>query len=88
VATLSLGIQALIRTIVEKFRNDERGQNLSEYCLITALVALVGLVLFVHFSGGVQGLWTSANNSLAAGSPSTGGSGGHSTASAPAGAQQ
>jgi Flp pilus assembly pilin Flp len=49
------------------FRRNDRGQDLAEYCLITAAIALVGLVLFVHVSGGLQGLWGAANSTIAAG---------------------
>jgi Flp pilus assembly pilin Flp len=60
-------------------RGEDSGQDVAEYCLITALVALVCLGIFWHFSGGLQGMWTSINNSLNAGNtgaPSTGGVGG------------
>jgi Flp pilus assembly pilin Flp len=49
------------------FRRNDGGQDLAEYCLITAAIALVGLVLFVHVSGGLQGLWGAANSTIAAG---------------------
>jgi len=57
---------------------DEGGQDLSEYCLIMALVALVALGIFLHVSGGMQNLWTVANSSLgnAATSTTTTGGGG------------
>ena len=57
---------------------EESGQDLAEYCLITAFIVLVCLGIFWHVSGGMQGMWSSINNSLAAGnsgSPSTGGLG-------------
>jgi Flp pilus assembly pilin Flp len=44
----------------------ERGQDLAEYCLLTALVALIGLGILIHLSGGMQALWGGANTSLAA----------------------
>ena len=58
-------------TVVRKlghflFRN-ELGQDVSEYCLLTALIALIGLGIFWHVSGGLQGMWNSVNSSLAAG---------------------
>ena len=51
------------------FRRNDRGQDLAEYCLITAAIALVGLGLFVGISGGLQGLWgaANANSTIAAG---------------------
>ena len=45
----------------------DRGQDLAEYCLLTALVALIGLAILIHVSGGMQALWTGANTSLVAG---------------------
>jgi len=39
------------------FRWNDRGQDLAEYCLITAAIALIGLVLFINVSGGLQGVW-------------------------------
>jgi len=52
----------------EHFRHDEQGQDLAEFCLITALIALVALGIFYHISGGVQDLWTTANSTLVNGS--------------------
>jgi Flp pilus assembly pilin Flp len=48
-------------------RREDRGQDLAEYCLLTALIALVAVGIFIHFSGGVQALWNSANTTLVAG---------------------
>lgn len=64
--------QALVRLL----RKDDKGQDLSEYCLLTALVALIGLGLFLYASGGVQNLWTTANTTLAVGSTVSAGGGG------------
>ena len=43
---------------------EEVGQDLSEYCLILALVILVAVGILVKVSGGAQSLWTSANSTL------------------------
>jgi Flp pilus assembly pilin Flp len=37
---------------------------LAEYCLLTALGALVALSIFIYVSGGVHNLWNTANTSL------------------------
>jgi Flp pilus assembly pilin Flp len=50
------------------FWRNEQGQDLAEFCLITALIALVALGVFYHISGGVQDLWSTANNTLISGS--------------------
>jgi Flp pilus assembly pilin Flp len=44
------------------------GQDLAEYCLITALIALLGLGILVRMSGGLQSLWVSAGNTIGAAS--------------------
>jgi Flp pilus assembly pilin Flp len=62
----------VIRSILAFFRREELGQDLAEYCLITALVALVGLGIFIHMAGGVQALWNTANSTLATGNSSNG----------------
>ena len=48
----------------KSFSRDDRGQDLSEWCLITALVVLVAFGIFFHVSGGMQNLWTTANTTL------------------------
>jgi Flp pilus assembly pilin Flp len=55
------------------FRRSERGQDLAEYCLMTAIVALIGLGMFYKLSGGVQGLWGTANSAIVVANSSTGG---------------
>jgi Flp pilus assembly pilin Flp len=71
---------------LRKLITGERGQDLAEYCLLTALVALVGVAILIHVSGGMQALWGGANTSLTAGNSaiSTAGSGADVTTSAPA----
>lgn len=43
---------------------EERGQDVAEYCLITAVVVLVCVGILWYLSGGLQGIWTSINHSL------------------------
>jgi len=54
----------LFDTLVRLLDKDERGQDLSEYCLLTAVVALLALGLYLYVSGGVKNLWTNANSTL------------------------
>jgi Flp pilus assembly pilin Flp len=54
------------------FRRSERGQDLAEYCLMTAIIALIGLGLFYKLSGGVQGLWGTANSAIVVANSSAG----------------
>ena len=69
------------------FRTNEHGQDLAEYCLLVALVALIALGLVAHFSGGIQGIWNSANNTLATGTASHPSSGGSPAGSQPSSGQ-
>jgi len=55
---------------------EDSGQDLAEYCLITAFVALVALGILWHVTGGLHGIWTSINASLAAGNSGTSSAGG------------
>jgi Flp pilus assembly pilin Flp len=57
---------------MRKLWKSELGQDLSEWCLITALVSLIALGIFFHFSGGMQNLWGSANAALATGNVAAG----------------
>lgn len=54
-----------IRILLRALRQSESGQDLAEYCLITALIALAACGIFVKMSGGMQILWTTANTTLA-----------------------
>jgi Flp pilus assembly pilin Flp len=53
----------MIRALSGFFRREE-GQDLAEYCLLTALVALVAGGILLHLSGGLGGLWTAGNQNL------------------------
>jgi Flp pilus assembly pilin Flp len=59
---------------VKALQSEDRGQDLSEYCLLTALVALVALGIIIHLSGGMQAVWGGANTSLTAGNAAISGS--------------
>jgi Flp pilus assembly pilin Flp len=61
-----------VRQAVKAFSTGERGQDLAEYCLLTALIALIGLGIFVHISGGLQTIWGGANTSLTTGNTVSG----------------
>lgn len=74
------------RAFLRRFRTGESGQDLAEYCLLTALLTLIAAGIFVHSAGGVQAIWAGANISLTTGNTAgTAASSGSSTqASAPA----
>jgi Flp pilus assembly pilin Flp len=67
---------------VKALQSEDRGQDLAEYCLLTALVALVALGIIIQVSGGMQAVWNGANTSLTAGNAAIGGATG--AADAPA----
>lgn len=54
----------MFRSIARQLFKDESGQDVSEYCLLTALLLLIGLGIFIHLSGGVQAIWGNANTTL------------------------
>jgi Flp pilus assembly pilin Flp len=54
----------MVRSIAKLFFKDELGQDLAQYCLLTALLVLIGLGIFIHLSGGMQAIWGSANTTL------------------------
>jgi len=55
-------MKRLLKTLVK----DEQGQDLIEYTLLMAFVALASAALFIGAGGSISGIWTSTNTSLAA----------------------
>jgi hypothetical protein len=56
-----------VRAFAGFWFGDDHGQDLADYCLLTALVALIGLGIFIHLSGGLQNLWNFGNSTLVTG---------------------
>ena len=52
------------------FLRDEQGQDLIEYTLLLAFVALASAALFISAGTSVSGIWGTANSQLAAASGS------------------
>jgi Flp pilus assembly pilin Flp len=46
------------------FWRQEDGQDLADYCLLTALVALVAAGIMFRVSGGLDSLWSVGNQNL------------------------
>ena len=65
-------MEKVVLKVIGRFVRSEQGQDLAEYCMITALVALFACALFVKVSGGIQNIWGTANTTLAAEGSSTG----------------
>jgi Flp pilus assembly pilin Flp len=57
-------------TTLRNFWNDEQGQDLIEYTLLMAFVALASAALFLGAGGSISGIWSTSNTQLAAASTS------------------
>jgi Flp pilus assembly pilin Flp len=53
-------------TFLRNFWNDEQGQDLIEYTLLMAFVALASAALFIGAGKSIQGIWSSTNSQLTA----------------------
>jgi len=51
-------------TLWRKLWNDEQGQDLIEYTLLMAFVALASAALFLGAGGSIKGIWATTNNQL------------------------
>ena len=51
-------------SFLKTFWNDEQGQDLIEYTLLMAFVALASAALFLGAGGSIQGIWTTSNSQL------------------------
>jgi Flp pilus assembly pilin Flp len=49
-----------------RFFRDETGQDLIEYSLLIAFVALAGAAMFIGMGVSVNSIWSTANSRLAA----------------------
>ena len=53
-------------TFLRNFWNDEQGQDLIEYTLLMAFVALASAASFLGAGGSIKGIWNVSNSQLAA----------------------
>jgi Flp pilus assembly pilin Flp len=51
--------------VIQSFIKDERGQDLIEYTLLLAFVALASAAVFIGAGNSITGIWTAANSRLA-----------------------
>ena len=51
-------------TIMKRFWQDEQGQDLIEYTLLMAFVALASAALFISSGASVSAIWQDSNTSL------------------------
>ena len=52
-------------TFLRNFWKDEQGQDLIEYTLLMAFVALASAALFLGAGGSIKGIWSVTNTQLA-----------------------
>lgn len=51
---------------MRNFWQEEQGQDLIEYTLLMAFVALASAALFIGAGGSIKNIWTTTNSQLAA----------------------
>ena len=51
-------------TLIKNFVNDDQGQDLIEYTLLLAFVALASAAVFIGAGSSISGIWTAANTRL------------------------
>ncbi|PWU08574.1 MAG: Flp family type IVb pilin [Terriglobia bacterium] len=58
--------ERIAMTYLKNFCREEQGQDLIEYTLLMAFVALASAALFLGAGGSIKGIWTTSNSQLAA----------------------
>jgi Flp pilus assembly pilin Flp len=53
-------------TFATRFLRDEQGQDLIEYTLLMAFIALASAAIFTSAGASIQGIWSSASSQLVA----------------------
>jgi Flp pilus assembly pilin Flp len=53
-------------TVLRNLWNDEQGQDIIEYTLLMAFVALASAALFLGTGGSIKNIWTTTNSQLVA----------------------
>lgn len=59
-----------MKTLLVMLWREDRGQDLIEYTLLMAFVALASAALFIGAGGSISGIWSVTNSQLAAASTS------------------
>jgi Flp pilus assembly pilin Flp len=55
-----------MKTTIKNFITDEQGQDLIEYTLLMAFVALASAALFIGAGSSIKGIWGATNTQLTA----------------------
>ncbi len=50
--------------MLRNFLRDEQGQDLIEYTLLLAFVALASAAIFINAGSSISGIWTTASDQL------------------------
>lgn len=54
-----------MKNFAQNFINDEQGQDLIEYTLLLAFVALASAAIFIGAGNSISGIWQNTNSRLA-----------------------
>ena len=60
-----------MKKYIRQFLNDDQGQDLIEYTLLLAFVALASAALFISAGGSINSIWSTANSQLSAAGSAT-----------------
>jgi len=55
-----------MKNILMRFVKDEQGQDLIEYTLLMAFIALASAAIFVNAGTSIKGIWTNVSSQLVA----------------------
>ena len=53
-----------MKNMIVRFVKDEQGQDLLEYSLVVAFIALTSAAIFINAGGSVNSIWQSTNTLL------------------------
>jgi Flp pilus assembly pilin Flp len=53
-------------SLIQRFLSEDAGQDLIEYTVLLAFVALASAALFIGAGKSIKGIWTTTNSQLAA----------------------
>jgi Flp pilus assembly pilin Flp len=53
-----------MKTVINSFLREENGQDLIEYTLLLAFVALASAAVFIGAGGSISGIWGTTNSQL------------------------
>jgi len=60
-----------MKRLIARFLREEHGQDLVEYTLLLAFVALASAALFIGAGTSITGIWSAANSHLTAANTAT-----------------